>query len=75
MTIPKIIPCAVCKFPVEVEDPNTAQERYADPMLVAQGIQAQSVLAVCGNPRCRRLVREVLEEEGKLKTDGDPSIL
>ena len=65
----QIMPCAVCRFPVEVDAPTTAQERYADPAMVAQGNQKLSVLAVCGNPRCLRLVREALEEEGRIKTD------
>lgn len=64
-----IIPCAVCKFPVEVESPVTSQEVYVEPSMLAQGNLNTSVLAVCGNPRCRRLVREVLEEEGRQKTD------
>ena len=61
------IPCLVCEFPVEIE---TAERKvFVNVEKVAHNELVKDTVAVCGNPRCRRLLQEVLDEQGKREVD------
>ena len=63
----KTIPCLVCEYPVEIE---TAERKvFVDVAQVAHNKLAKTTVAVCGNPRCRRLLQEVLDEQGRQQVD------
>ena len=63
----KTIPCVVCEYPVEIE---TADRKvFVDVSKVAHNELVKDTVAVCGNPRCLRLVQEVLDEQGKRQVD------
>ena len=60
----KKIPCAVCEFPVSVPEAQPIMREKRGLSREELDAGKVTVLAVCGNPRCQRLVFDVMEEEG-----------
>ena len=56
-------PCAVCEFPVEIE--KAKKETWINSAKIAEGVFKRATIAICGSPRCQRLLRKVLAEEGR----------
>lgn len=55
--------CIVCNAPVDLAEAH--QETGIDPAQIAQGVYRKSEIIICAAPRCQRLLRETLEEEGR----------
>lgn len=55
-----LMPCVVCKFPVDIGKAREALYKKGEPLPDPK----MKCIAICSNPNCQRLVKEAIDESG-----------